>query len=163
MTNIPKNSLICTEEAIRLINMDKYFVSKADKKHIILPSGIERTKTYYNLISESEIEKFLIGFSTRNISIYRGCSTILRNEKHKNIPLFRIDLSKDKPHKNPNGQTIYGYHAHIYDEEYGDKIAIPLTEIFPELDDNARVDDVFKNFLKYCHVKDQPEVELLVV
>ena len=163
MTNLPKDSLISSAEALDLINMEKYFINKCDKIKILLPSGVSRDKKLYLLSSKTGNEKFLINYSPRNISIYNGSTMLLRSERYKTIPLFRVDLAKDKPHKNLDGRVIKGYHVHIYDENFGDRIAYPLTEIFSDLDDNTPVNGIFKRFLEYCHVKDDPSIELLVV
>lgn len=71
--------------------------------------------------------------------------------------LARLDFG-GPPHQNPDGTRIDGSHLHIYNEEYGDKVAIPLSDV-PAFCNAAGMADLLDRFMTFCHVVERPKFQ----
>lgn len=89
--------------------------------------------------------------STRKVSMHT------RRASHT---LVRVDLGEVR-HTNPDGQVIDGPHIHIATEEYGDRMAYPLSEqnILVISGGVMTPMAVFEAFREYCHIDGRLMVE----
>lgn len=117
------------------------------------------------LFSEKEAEFYLDIKNSMSNRILCLKKITFQNRYLKTYTLRRIDLG-NKPHKNPkinfkindlldkyNVCLIKEPHIHIYVEGFGDKWAIPLTEIenFKNNQNNEYI--LLKQFVEYCNIK----------
>lgn len=96
---------------------------------------------------------------TFRLHFWRGSIEIRKYTYNKTfrtaIVLGRFD-SRGR-HTNPDGTVFDGPHVHIYDEQYGDRIAYPISLL--NLTDDAGMHDTFKAFLSYFNVAPTPDVQ----
>ena len=59
-------------------------------------------------------------------------------------------------HVNPDGEEVPCPHLHIYDEQYGTKMAIPAPACFSN---TADLPGTLRDFLKYCKVESIPDIQ----
>lgn len=55
-------------------------------------------------------------------------------------------------HMNPDGTIVEGPHLHVYKEEYGDRLAIPLSQC-QEFKDPQNIPVTFMDFMEYCNIQ----------
>ena len=132
-------------EIERLLNLLK----RALVDSITLPEKRERID--FDVEAKTGKEKF-------KISIYRGN---VNREKYDynalvladNIPLLQLHINPSNKHINPDGKEIIGNHWHIYDEEYGRKVAFEASDI--NADDFI---EVTLRFLDKFNVLEKPQI-----
>ncbi|BDH60703.1 hypothetical protein MTP04_08330 [Lysinibacillus sp. PLM2] len=138
-----------------LINQFKRLI--LDNNMITIPKSNE----YIKLDAKSSTKYFYVDINRKGNRIKRF-TLQLRNQEKKELPLLRFDLV-GPPHPNPPGDFPFAEkvipcpHLHIAHEEYGDKIAYPLTyelvqmRLTPEeLSDFVKI---LKSFLKRCNIE----------
>lgn len=130
-------------EANRLIQVKKYFVDK----NIILPRANECRDLKVH--SEDDKDEFRVYLNRKGRIDLLRCTYLMNCVTYE--PLVRVDLDLHKTHKNPDDKVIKGPHVHIYNEEFGDKIAYPLEDIFPGLDPR-NLEEAFRRFCDYCNL-----------
>lgn len=140
------------DEADRLIAIPKNFVNK----EIDLPLAGE----FRDLEAKSEDEKhkFFVHLNRKGVIELSRC-TYQMSYVTREI-LVRVDLDADKTHRNPSFEgrkniIIKGPHVHVFREGYGDKIAYPINEIFPDLDPQ-NYEEAFIAFRHYCNICKSP-------
>lgn len=139
--------VLTTEEAKALIKMLKSSLAEI----IQLPNS-EQRKVEFDVVGKDKTDRF-------TISIYTGS---LNSSKHNfgarisrsGVLLLELHINPKGAHLNPDGTKIVGSHWHIYDQEYGRKMAYPATDISS--------DDFVDNtllFLDSFHVIQKPELQ----
>jgi len=98
-------------------------------------------------------EQFLLDFFQGTLRLEKVTS----NHRYaRTIILARLDLN-GAPHTNPDGQTIYGSHLHLYREGYGDKWAEPIDPAtFSKPSDPVTS---LHEFLRFLKVKNAPPIQ----
>ena len=81
----------------------------------------------------------------------------VQSRARKTLVLARLDFG-GPPHQNPDGKRIDGSHLHLYNEEYGDKVAVPLSEL-PEFCKAAGMEDLIDRFMTFCHIIERPKFQ----
>jgi uncharacterized protein DUF6978 len=103
--------------------------------------------------SENGRETFLIDINRKGKIKISKCTY---QERYQIVEiLLRVDL--DGPtHDNPDGTEVPCPHLHVYREGYEDKWAMPLP---PEaFSDPTNLVTTLVDFLRYCKVRDIPEI-----
>lgn len=86
----------------------------------------------------------------------------------KSIVLLRLDIG-NKPHTNPDGNTIGGNHIHVYCDGFNDSFAFALDDpILNEINPNFNLDDfktknhqeLFEAFSDFCNISNFPAIEV---
>lgn len=131
-----------------LLNLEKHCISSDTYKFPDQGGKIE-----IPLISSDKHEEIKLDIFRSSINLSKNT---FQNRARKTISLLRLDLG-GAPHRNPDGKEIPSPHLHIYQEEYGDKIAVPLPESFNKCID---VVDFYNTFMDYCHVTKLPNIEM---
>jgi hypothetical protein len=149
---------ITQQDADFFFEMEKF--PEENKEYQFPSSGQKLTLAF---CSSDKRENFLF-------DIYRGSIRITKityqNRVRKSYILRRLDL--DGPtHVNPeveviplsflepyNGKEIPTPHLHIYVEGYGEKWAIPATDLL--VTENKDIFEMMEQFFTYCHVKQLP-------
>lgn len=134
-----------TKEAMELLALDKYY--EATER---LDFPLAGKKIEFPLFSRAPREGFLLSAFRGGIVISK-CTFQTRTHKDS-IILARLDID-GSPHRNPDGTVIEGTHLHLYNEQYNDKVAIPVPEIFTNTSDLFLTLD---QFMDYCHVVKKP-------
>jgi hypothetical protein len=67
-----------------------------------------------------------------------------------------------KRHTNPDGTIFDGPHVHIYQEGFGDKIALKVEDVLNINPDAASKEDVLVALMDYCNVKDLPVIQMVL-
>lgn len=142
-----QNFELTTAEATALIEMLK----KALVDTINLPNSSQR-KIEFEVEGIDKHEKFKIAIFTGNINPkkHNFGARISRN----GTLLLELHLCPNAPHINPDGTKIVGSHWHIYNQQYGRKMAYPASEITS--------DDFVTNtiiFLEKFHVVQKPALQ----
>ncbi len=116
---------------------------------ITLPEKGKRVE--FEVEAKTTKEKF-------RISIYKG--SVNRDKYDYNalliidsIPLLQLHINPSNRHQNPDGTIILGNHWHIYNEEYGRKIAFEAADVTS--DDFV---EVTLCFLERFNVIEKPQV-----
>ena len=127
------------EIAERLFLEEKEFFEKGE---IVLPTA---GKKNYKVVSDRnefslDVTKSSIAFKC-NLQKRYGTVYILR----------RLDVN-GPPHTNPDGTVIECPHMHIYREGFGDKWAVPLSEIKEVKFNVSSIAHIFSAFLEYCNI-----------
>lgn len=60
-------------------------------------------------------------------------------------------------HTNPDGTAFNGTHFHVYDENFGDKIAYPVSEL--DLEEDADIVKMLEKFLQFFNVTNVPSIQ----
>lgn len=98
-------------------------------------------------------ETFLLDF-------YRGSFELSKytiNKRYRQIiVLLRYD--NGGRHTNPDGETFFGRHVHLYKEGYNDKFAFPVSMI--NVLDTDSIETVFKKIMYFCNIKKFPSIEI---
>ena len=143
MVNVKMQKLISSKEINYLISLKKVFSDS--KKTYQFPS--HGGKISIPLVSQDKKIPFDFDINRKSISLY--CT--FQNRAFKTIVLVRLDFGA--PHRNPDGQEIASPHIHIWNEDYGDKIAYEVPkDAFSNLDD---MHAVLYDFMKYCNIDDK--------
>ena len=101
-------------------------------------------------------ETFLLDVEKHRIILSRDkykCQTRTRQI----FVLARLDIGGPS-HQNPDGTRIDGSHLHLYNEEYGDKFAVPLSQI-KEFDGASGIEKHLECFLSYCNIVQCPQFQ----
>ena len=106
------------------------------------------------LKSEDGGERFLIDVNRRGKIKISKCTY---QERYRVIEiLLRLDID-GPPHENPDGTSVPCPHLHVYREGFADKWAFSLpAAAFPN---TADLVSTLKDFLRYCKVRDIPDVQ----
>lgn len=140
--------MIPQHEAEQLLAMEKVVITG---KPFNLPA---KGKESWDLESNDGSEKFIIDVWRGKIEIARYTAN---HRYRKEIVLARVCVN-NKPHMNPDGETISEPHLHLYREGLGDRYAIPLPrEFFSTPND---IVCTVREFLTYCNVVRHPQVQL---
>lgn len=113
-----------------------------------------------DLISLDKKESFKVDINRK--STYKVLKCTYQKRYNTSIPLFRIELDP-KTHTNPDGETIYGPHIHVYREGYDDRYAYPLDtyryngNLF--FSDPTDLMQTFEDFCRLCNVVRIPEIQ----
>ena len=104
--------------------------------------------------SEDGREAFLIDVNRRGKIKISKCTF---QERYQVIDiLIRLDI--DGPtHENPDGVEVPCPHLHIYKEGFAEKWAYPLQP--SDFTDTGDLAKTLKEFLRYCRVRDIPDVQ----
>lgn len=139
-----------------LLGLEKYCVDPEKVWHYPRPG----TTIEVPLKSADGREFFSLDVEKHRISLSKFK---VQSRARRTWVLARLDFG-GPPHQNPDGSRIDGSHLHIYNEEYGDKVAIPLSEL-PEFCGAAGMEELVDRFMTFCHVVERPklqkEVELI--
>jgi hypothetical protein len=107
-------------------------------------------------------ERVIIAPSTKDLfqlNFYRGSIEVLKyayNKRYReSIVLAR--LCSMGRHTNPDGTHFSGPHFHVYSEQYGDKVAHPVSVI--GLKPDSPIDECLLKFLEYFNVRNIPSVQ----
>lgn len=130
---------------------------------IALISERKRFLQDLELRTDSKWSRDIIGVdSAENFTLhfYRGSIELKKFSYNKNyrksVTLLRYCSSGR--HNNPDSDDFFdGPHVHLFNEDYGDKIAYEVDKIGIDpstLDDG----DILKAILDYCNVVDQPQI-----
>jgi hypothetical protein len=132
-----------------LLNLIKVLVDTGDIE--FPPAG---TAKQIELKSEDGREAFIVDVNRRGKIKISKCTY---QERYQMIEiLLRLDVD-GPPHENPDGTVVPCPHLHTYREGFADKWASPVSpNDFTNLSDLART---LKEFLKYCKVRDVPEIQ----
>lgn len=137
-----------------LINLNKFF--EKEKLEINLAGSQDQRSRWTECVLDSTLKhKFLLHYNRASLS-FRYCKYSF-NFNHKNI-ITLLRFCSDCIHTNPpekGGETFIGRpHVHIYDEDYGDKIAYPVSSIgIPDNVDTTDINLVFTKFIEYCKIQ----------
>lgn len=149
------------KEADYLFVLDK--VPDTDKTFEFPFSG---DKIIVPFISSDKRERFLFDISRASLKITKAT---YQNRVHKSIVLRRLDVD-GAPHRNPeaevvpldflkpyNGKDIPCPHIHVYIEGFGEKWAIPASDVL----DVTGMDlyEVMVAFFRYCNVSTIPDIK----
>lgn len=125
-------------------------------KHFVDDSLIElRTPWTREVKSDDEKESFQVDY-------YKGRAEIRKitvNKRYRTTVVL-ARLCTLKRHTNPDGSMFEGAHFHLYDEEYGDAIAHPISVL--GLDDEFEIIDAFCAFTEYCKIGSLPRIQNLL-
>lgn len=103
------------------------------------------------LVSRDERENFSLDINRKRIALTTGYQTRARRV----VVLARLDFAA--PHRNPDGSEVGVPHLHLYREGYGDKWAVEVPAGM--LSNPADVWRVLHDFMRYCGVIEQPNIE----
>lgn len=133
-------------------------------KRLILDNNtinIPKSNQYERLDAKSVSKFFYIDLNRKGNKI-RRFTLQLRSQERKDLPLLRFDLL-GPPHENPPGNFPYAGelipcpHLHIAHEDYGDRIAYPLTDEITQMNlTEAELDDfvvILKTFLLRSNIE----------
>ena len=137
-------SCITQSEANRLTGIDKYRVDDRQYTFPILGGELR-----IPLFSVDKKEEFCLDISRSRIQIKK---TKYQTRSRNNIILVRIDLAGG-PHRNPDFVEVTCPHIHLYRQEFDDRWAYPLPEIFNNPNDAWAV---LMDFYRYCNVVQPP-------
>lgn len=104
------------------------------------------------LFSNDRHEEFSLDITRGRVALSKNT---FQNRGRRVVILARIDIG-GPPHRNPDGVEITCPHLHLFKEGYGDKWAIPLPDIFSDIDDPY---DILDKFMDYCNVADKPVIQ----
>lgn len=134
-----------SRKAMELLSLDKHYEGKERFDFPLAGKKIE-----IPLFSRTPREGFLLT-AFRGRIVMSKCTFQTRTRKAP-VPLARLDID-GSPHRNPDGTVIEGTHLHLYNEQYGDKVACPVPEAFTNTRDLFLTLD---QFMDYCHVVTKP-------
>ena len=110
------------------------------------------------LVSDDGRHEFIVDVNRKGyLGISKRCT--YQGRYRKDIILLRLDIAGPE-HTNPDGTRVSGNHLHIYQEGYGDEIAI---EIPPEI---VNPDDLYQtliDFLLYFKTIDADLLQIQMV
>lgn len=141
-------SLILTQyEADILLAIEKH---DFDGQRFFFPSlgGSIRMPLY----SADKREEFNLDVTRGRITLEK---TTYQSRARKAVVLARLDLS-GPPHRNPDGIEISCPHLHLYRQGFGDKWAVPMPDIFVDLNDPV---DMLSAFMDYCAIVTKPTID----
>lgn len=136
-----------------LLGLEKSFIN--DTSIVLGPPPQRWTR---ELVALSQREYFQLDYRRGTIEIKKMS---LNNRYRSSIVLVR--LCSNGIHTNPEnvgGETFMGAHVHLYSEEYGDRIAYPVSKL--GLADHFPVVDGFYSFLKYCNISGIPAIQTAI-
>jgi hypothetical protein len=135
-----------TEEQCRhLMSLTKHFTDE---------STIELGENWIREVkSDDDRELFLLDYYKGRAELKKF---VVNNRYRTTIVLARF--CSYKRHTNPDGTVFEGPHLHLYDEDYADAIAYPVSEL--GLKETFSLVDGFSAFIKYCNIDSVPGVQL---
>ncbi len=136
---------LTTKEAENMITMLKHYV---DGVALGFPDA--GGKLNFSVIGETRSDKFAVSVYRQRLNETGG--TFQGRTENSNIVLMRLDVNPTAVHQNPDGEKICGTHLHIYNEEYGDKFAVPF---------DTKDKDLFQNcliFLNKFNIVDSDDI-----
>ena len=139
---------LTTTEAAFLLGVKKVF----DTSDAILigPGPIKWTR---GMISEDKRYIFLLDYCRGSIRLEKFSTN---NRYRTNIVLLRY--CSTGRHTNPDGTSFDGPHVHIYQENFDDKIASPISEI-GITQDSPTIEDVMFKFLAFINTDNCPSIQ----
>lgn len=134
-------------QADALIALEKH---RADNSEYVFPDqGIVTIP----LVSADRREMFALDIRNGRIDL---CKATYQNRARHVLILVRLDLG-ERPHRNPDGQSISSPHLHIYREGFGDRWAFPLPkDAFAAPDDKWQS---LQDFMRYCNITKLPKIQ----
>lgn len=134
-------------EAERLLTMLKNSLAEI----ILFPPKGKRVQ--FKVEGDTPRDIFTVSINRGKIAEYK-CSYCGQIEKG-GTPLLELHVvSPNSVHPNPDGEKITGSHWHIYTEEYGRRLAVPI-----DLNDKEFVENSIAFFKRFNIIK-QPLVQL---
>lgn len=137
------------EEYDYLMLQEKVFEDKTSVINIG-PPPIKWTK---EVTCKTTNNKYLLDF-------YRGSFEVSKFTANKRFRTTMIMFRYDNGgrHTNPDGETFDGPHFHLYKEGFDDKFAFPISLI--EINEHDTMEIRFKKILRFCNIKDCPNLEV---
>ena len=140
------------ETADYLLKIEKRILNKS----ILFP--LPNNKLTLNVKSLSGNEIFLLDINRAGIINISRCTF---QERYNETILIRLDLDKNKLHKNPDNKIIKGPHLHIYQKDFGDRWAYSLSEMNPcPFSDISDLHTSFIEFCRYCNINNIPAIQM---
>lgn len=138
-------------EADLLLSMEKHCL---DDKRWRFPVGGGRTEI--PLVSPDGRENFTLDLQRgkRNMAKLK-----YQNRSRQTIILARLELNGGG-HRNPDDLFVPCPHIHLYREGYGDKWAFPVNA--SAFNDLSNPSVVLDDFMRYCNITRQPEVDMVL-
>lgn len=134
-------------EAERLIKCEKQAIPGYDW---VFPSGGGSMEV--KLVSATGGEE-LLTVNRRTVSL----SKMSHSMRYKKVVMLIRLCIHGARHRNPDGERIPPNHLHIYREGFGDKWAMPVSEVeFPSLSDPERS---LIEFMAYCNITRYPNFQ----
>lgn len=138
---------ITQAEADALIALEKH---RADETEYIFP---DQGCVSVPLVSVDKRETFALDIRNGRIDLYKAT---YQNRARHVIILVRLDLG-EKPHRNPDGESVESPHLHIYREGFGDRWAFSLPkEVFSQPSDKWWS---LHDFMRYCNITRPPKIQ----
>lgn len=139
--------MITQAEADALIAMEKH---RTDDSEYVFP---DQGNVTIPLVSSDKRETFTLDIRNGRIDLSKA--TFQNRARHVLI-LVRLDLG-EKPHRNPDGESIGSPHLHIYREGFADRWAFPLPkQVFTDPNDKWRS---LQDFMRYCNITRPPKIQ----
>jgi hypothetical protein len=139
--------VITQAEADALIAMEKH---RTDDSEYVFP---DQGNVTIPLVSSDKRETFTLDIRNGRIDLSKA--TFQNRARHVLI-LVRLDLG-EKPHRNPDGESIGSPHLHIYREGFADRWAFPLPkQVFTDPNDKWRS---LQDFMRYCNITRPPKIQ----
>jgi MoaA/NifB/PqqE/SkfB family radical SAM enzyme len=143
--------MVDQDEINRLLGLKKHSDPKRTYK---LP--FPGNKLSIQLDSDNRREKFALNvYRGKRIELKFNYSTIAKTI----LPfcLVRVDLNGSE-HQNPDGTIIPCPHIHIFNEEFGESLARPLSGIimFKDIYDTW---EVLQDFISFCNIETRPVID----
>lgn len=142
---------ISNEEFNYLITLQKEF--EGNQEISLGPPPVSWTRS---LVGVSQREFFLLDYRRGSIEFSKFT---LNNRYRTAIVLLRFDSSGI--HRNPperGGELFQGPHFHIYDEEFDDRVAYPISEL--KLSETFSPEEAISKFLDYINVTNIPAIQI---
>ena len=138
---------ITQAEAVALIALEKH---RTDDSEYVFP---DQGNVTIPLVSADKRETFDLDIRNGRIDL---CKATYQNRARHVLILVRLDLG-EKPHRNPDGESIGSPHLHIYREGFADRWAFPLPKgVFADTSDKWRS---LQDFMRYCNITRPPKIQ----
>ena len=138
---------ITQAEADVLIALEKH---RADDSEYVFP---DQGNVTIPLVSADKRELFALDIRNGRIDL---CKATYQNRARHVLILVRLDLG-ERPHRNPDGESIRSPHLHIYREGFGDRWAFSLpNEVFTAPSDKWQS---LQDFMRYCNITRSPKIQ----